>query len=59
MKDLIRNLLYGGILLALLQSCSTTQCITQRQLLIQKEIDMLQAEYYYQVDSLYIEYYKE
>tara|TARA_R100001440_G_scaffold136_1_gene347 strand:+ start:8459 stop:8635 length:177 start_codon:yes stop_codon:yes gene_type:complete len=58
MKDLIRNLLIGGVLLALLQSCAT-QCVTQRQLLIQKEIDMLQADYYYQIDSLYIEYYKE
>ena len=46
-------------LLLLLASCGASQSITQRQLLIQKEIDMLQAEYYYQVDSLYIEYYKE
>ena len=58
MKDLIRNLLIGGVLLALLQSCAT-QCITQRQLEIQKQIDILQAEYYYNIDSLYIEYYKE
>ena len=46
-------------LLLLLASCGASQSITQRQLLIQKEIDMLQAEYYYQVDSLYIEYYKD
>ena len=46
-------------LLFLLASCGASQSITQRQLLIQKEIDMLQAEYYYQVDSLYIEYYKD
>ena len=59
MKDLIRNLLIGGVLLALLQSCGTTQCVTQRQLEIQKQIDILQAEYYYNIDSLYIEYYKE
>ena len=46
-------------LLLLLTSCGASQSITQRQLLIQKEIDMLQAEYYYQIDSLYIEYYKD
>lgn len=46
-------------LLLLLASCGASQSITQRQLLIQKEIDMLQAEYYYQIDSLYIEYYKD
>jgi len=46
-------------LLLLLASCSTTQCVTQRQLEIQKQIDILQAEYYYTIDSLYIEYYKE
>ena len=46
-------------LLFLLASCSTTQCVTQRQLEIQKQIDILQAEYYYSIDSLYIEYYKE
>ena len=46
-------------LLFLLASCSTTQGVTQRQLEIQKQIDILQAEYYYSIDSLYIEYYKE
>lgn len=46
-------------LLLLFASCSTTQCVTQRQLEIQKQIDILQAEYYYSIDSLYIEYYKE
>ena len=54
---------YTGILLILLSllftSCSVNQEITQRQLTIQKEIDILQAEYYYSLDSLYIEYYKK
>ena len=36
-----------------------TQEMTHRQLLIQKEIDMLQADYMYSLDSLYIEYYKK
>ena len=50
---------YLLILLVLLTSCSVTQEMTHRQLEIKKEIDILQANYYYTVDSLYIEYYKK
>lgn len=50
---------YLLVLLVFLTSCGATQEITHRQLQIQKEIDMLQAEYYYTIDSLYIEYYKK
>tara|TARA_R100000234_G_scaffold118990_1_gene100741 strand:+ start:3596 stop:3814 length:219 start_codon:yes stop_codon:yes gene_type:complete len=54
---------YTGIIIIilslLLSSCSVTQEINHRQLKIQKQIDVLQAEYYYTLDSLYIEYYKK
>ena len=50
---------YLLMLVLFLASCGVSQDITQRQLLIQKEIDILQANYYYSLDSLYIEYYKK
>ena len=50
---------YLLVLALFLASCGISQEITQRQLLIQKEIDMLQADYFYSLDSLYIEYYKK
>ena len=50
---------YLLVLALFLVSCGVSQEITQRQLLIQKEIDMLQADYFYSLDSLYIEYYKK
>jgi len=50
---------YLIILVLFLASCGVSQDITQRQLLIQKEMDMLQVNYFYTLDSLYIEYYKK
>lgn len=50
---------YLLVLALFLTSCSISQEMTQRQLLIQKEIDLLQANYHYSLDSLYIEYYKK
>jgi len=50
---------YLVMLVLFLTSCSVSQDITQRQLLIQKEMDILQINYYYTLDSLYIEYYKK
>lgn len=52
------------ILLTLaLSSCSLTNNLSDseymRRAQIQKEIDVLQADYFYKLDSLYIEYYKE
>ena len=53
---------YTGILLILLSllftSCSVNQEITQRQLTIQKEIDILQADIITPLTH-YIEYYKK
>lgn len=44
-------------------SCSLSNNLTDSEYMrraeIQKNIDMLQADYYYKLDSLYIEYYKE
>ncbi len=44
-------------------SCSLTNNMSNaeymRKAKIQKEIDILQANYYYQLDSLHVEYYKE
>ena len=44
-------------------SCGLTNNMTDAQYIhrakVQKQIDLLQAEYYYQLDSLYGEYYKE
>ncbi len=50
---------YLLVLVLFLTSCSISQEMTHRQLVIQKQIDMLQANYYYSLDSLYIEYYKK
>ena len=50
---------YLLVLALFLTSCSISQEMTHRQLVIQKQIDMLQANYYYSLDSLYIEYYKK
>ena len=47
----------------MLSSCSMYNNLTDsehiRRAKIQKQIDVLQANYYYTLDSLYIEYYKE
>jgi hypothetical protein len=46
-----------------LSSCSMYNNISDAEYMhraqIQKEIDVLQADYFYKLDSLYIEYYKE
>ncbi len=43
----------------LFSSCMVSQEMTHREIMIQKQIDILQAEYYYTLDSLYIEYYNK
>ena len=47
----------------MLSSCGTYNSVTDaeymRRAKIQKQIDLVQAEYQYTIDSLYVEYYKK
>lgn len=51
------------LLMVIISSCSMTNNLSDAEYMhrarIQKEIDVLQADYYYTLDSLYIEYYKK
>ena len=48
--------------MVIISSCSMTNNLSDAEHMhrarIQKQIDVLQADYYYTLDSLYIEYYK-
>jgi len=50
------------LLMVIISSCSMTNNLSDAEYMhrarIQKQIDVLQADYYYTLDSLYIEYYK-
>lgn len=50
------------LLMVIISSCSITNNLSDAEYMhrarIQKQIDVLQADYHYTLDSLYIEYYK-
>lgn len=57
----MKNILFI-LLMVIISSCSMTNNLSDAEYMhrarIQKQIDVLQADYYYTLDSLYIEYYK-
>ena len=57
----MKNILFV-LLMVIISSCSMTNNLSDAEYMhrarIQKQIDVLQADYYYTLDSLYIEYYK-